>query len=265
VAHFPADALHREDLLAVADRALYRAKSSGRDMVVRGDAAALALEAALEQDPEALRKALDGANRAAIEALAAAVDARDPYTAGHSKRMADYSVQLARWLRWDDERVRVLRLACLFHDIGKIGVPDAILRKPGPLNDEEYREIQRHPEIGAKILAGAPFLPAGALATIRHHHERWDGRGYPDRLGGTDIPELARLAAVADGFDAMTSNRVYRLALQLDDVKRVLRTGAGIQWDATFAAAWLDFLASDEAATAQPTASLARPEAPAPA
>lgn len=177
-----------------------------------------------------------------IEALAAAVDARDAYTAGHSRRVADLSVALARAAGHDDAFCKTLRLAALFHDVGKIGVPDAILRKPGGLTDEEFAQMKQHPVIGAdQLLPRVPFLREH-LPGIRHHHERWDGRGYPDGLAGEAIPYIARLLSIADAYDATTSNRVYRQALLHDDVIRIMSTGSGIQWDPKLMEIWLEYL-----------------------
>ncbi len=238
VAHFPSDGLRREDLQEVAGKGLQYAKYLGKNQLQRG-AATLAT---FERDPMRLQQLLEGSNHAVIEALAAAVDARDTYTAGHSRRVADYAVALARSLGFEDAFCQQVRLAALFHDVGKIGIPDAVLRKPGPLTEEEHALVRQHPVIGAdQVLVHVPFLRA-QLPAIRHHHERWDGRGYPDQLAGEEIPYMARLLAVADSYDAMTSTRVYRQALLFDDVLRILATGAGRQWDPELTAAWLRYL-----------------------
>jgi HD-GYP domain-containing protein (c-di-GMP phosphodiesterase class II) len=129
-----------------------------------------------------------------------------------------------------------VRLAGLLHDVGKIGIPDAILCKSVGLSDEEYAVIRQHPEIGERMLAPVPFLH-DILPAVRHHHERWDGRGYPDGLAGPAIPRDAAILAVADAFDAMTSSRTYRVALSADEARRRLREGIGSQFDATIVAA----------------------------
>jgi diguanylate cyclase (GGDEF)-like protein len=236
MAHFPSDGLAREDLQIVADQGLYAAKYHGRNQTQRGAAGAVMFE----RDPARLQQLLDGATHGVIEALAAAVDARDPYTAGHSRRVAEYAIALARALGHGDAFCGELHLAALFHDVGKIGISDGVLRKTGPLTLDEYAQMQEHPKIGADhLLRAVPFLQA-QLPAIRHHHERWDGRGYPHALKGEAIPYQARILAVVDAYDAMTSNRVYRQALLPDDVLRICASGAGIQWDPMLMATWLD-------------------------
>jgi putative nucleotidyltransferase with HDIG domain len=146
-----------------------------------------------------------------IGALATALDARDPYTAGHSQRVADLSVAIARQMQLSSADIETLRLGALLHDIGKIGVSDAILRKPGTLSPDEFEQIKLHPTLGARILRPLKFLDA-QLAIVELHHERPDGRGYPHGLKGDEIPLFARIVHVADAFDAMTSARAYRAA-----------------------------------------------------
>lgn len=149
---------------------------------------------------------------------------------------------LARACGHDDAFCHQVRIAALFHDVGKIGVPDAVLLKPGRLTDEEFAEIQKHPTIGAdRVLAKVPFL-RDCLPAIRHHHERWDGRGYPAALKGDEIPYMARILALADAYDAMTSTRIYRQALLFDDVVRIFDTGAGTQWDPELTKVWLEYM-----------------------
>jgi putative nucleotidyltransferase with HDIG domain len=146
-----------------------------------------------------------------IRALAAALDARDPYTAGHSERVSALSVQIGQQLQMPEAELDVLRLGALLHDIGKIGLSDAVLRKPGPLDPDEFEQIKKHPALGARILRLVPFL-APYIPIVELHHERPDGRGYPFGLRGADIPLGARIVHVADAFDAMTSARAYRPA-----------------------------------------------------
>jgi len=168
--------------------------------------------------------------RATLEAFAKAIDARDHYTAGHSERVTAYTLVLARARGTSAESLEILRRACMLHDIGKVGVPDAVLLKPGPLDPAERAAIEAHVTIGYDMLASLPFLEK-ALPAVRGHHERWDGRGYPDRLAGFDIPADARLMAVADTFDAMTSARPYRPALPLEEAVRRLRADSGRQFE----------------------------------
>lgn len=164
-------------------------------------------------------------------ALAEAIDARDPYTAGHSRRVTEDSRMIGRGLGLSREQLDWLQIASTLHDVGKIGIDDRILRKPAPLNSFEYAEIKKHPEIGAKILGHVPQL-AKVIPAVRGHHERVDGRGYPDGLAGDQIPLLARIIAVADVFDAMTSERVYRGKLSTHQALQELQEGMGTQFDA---------------------------------
>jgi HD-GYP domain-containing protein (c-di-GMP phosphodiesterase class II) len=167
---------------------------------------------------------------ATVEALAAAVDAKDPYTQGHSQRVSRYAAALADALDLPAADVARIHLAGQLHDVGKIGVPDAVLAKPGKLSPDEYQAIQQHPVIGERMLAGVPFLQE-ILPAVRHHHERWDGQGYPDGLCGLHIPQDAAILAVADSFDAMTSSRPYRSALPLAEARRRILEGSGTQFD----------------------------------
>ena len=167
----------------------------------------------------------------AIRALATALDARDPYTAGHSERVSAISVAVGRQMRLDDEQLEVLRLGALLHDIGKIGVSDHILRKPAALTPDEFEMIKQHPGLGARILRSVPFL-APHVPIVELHHERPDGKGYPHGLVGDEIPLLARIAHVADAFDAMTSARAYRPARGSAEALVELWKCAGAQFDA---------------------------------
>ena len=165
-----------------------------------------------------------------IGALAAALDARDPYTAGHSQRVADLSVAIGRQMQLSDTDLETLRLGALLHDIGKIGVSDAILRKPGKLTAEEFEHIKLHPTLGARILKPLRFLDA-QLAVVELHHERPDGRGYPHGLKGDEIPLFARIVHVADAFDAMTSARAYRSARSVSAAMAELWRLIGVDFD----------------------------------
>ena len=166
----------------------------------------------------------------AIRALAAALDARDPYTAGHSERVSTLSVKMGRVMNLDANQLEVLRLGALLHDIGKIGVSDEILRKNGPLTAEEFEQIKRHPALGARILRQVPLF-APHLSIVELHHERPDGRGYPFGLRGEDIPLDARIVHVADAFDAMTSARAYRAARPAAVAFAELERFSGTQFD----------------------------------
>lgn len=163
-----------------------------------------------------------------ITALVTAVEARDPYTKGHSERVARYAVALAKELGLPPQETEDLRVAGLLHDIGKVGVSDLILNKPGGLTAAEYEEVKRHPRVGASIVEGIKPLHR-IVPLIYHHHERYDGGGYPDGLGGDDIPLGARILAVADTYEAMTSSRAYRSSMDAEDSLDLLRGGAGGQ------------------------------------
>jgi len=173
----------------------------------------------------------EAAYAGAIRALAAALDARDPYTAGHSDRVSVLSVAIGRFLKMSGEDLDVLRLGALLHDIGKIGVSDDVLSKAGPLTPSEYAQIKQHPVFGAKILRSVPFL-ARHIVIVELHHERPDGRGYPHGLQGDDIPLLAGVVHVADAYDAMTSARAYRAAMSSGEALRELWRCSGTEFDA---------------------------------
>jgi putative nucleotidyltransferase with HDIG domain len=166
----------------------------------------------------------------AIRALAMALDARDPYTAGHSERVSVLSVAIGRQMKLSEHTLEVLRLGALLHDIGKIGVRDDVLRKPASLTAEEYELIKAHPTVGSRILRSVRFLEPH-LPMVELHHERPDGTGYPFGLKGNDIPILARIVHVADAFDAMTSARAYRPALPAETGLAELRRCAGTDFD----------------------------------
>jgi putative nucleotidyltransferase with HDIG domain len=173
---------------------------------------------------------LEANAEAVVQTLAAAIDARDAYTHGHSIRVAAYSVEIARRMGLAADTVEAIRRGCLIHDIGKIGVPDHILRKPDRLSFEEEVQMRRHPADGYDMVRNLDW-PDEVLQVVRHHHERWDGRGYPDRLEGTMIPLAARIVAVADALDAMTSQRPYRLAMTFSQAQQAIRGGGSTQFD----------------------------------
>jgi len=165
-----------------------------------------------------------------VRALTSAIDAKDPYTCGHSDRVARVAVRLAEELGCDTKITNTLYLAGLLHDIGKIGIDDSVLRKAGKLSTEEYDHIKRHVEIGHRILQDIAKLE-DVLPVVLHHHESWDGNGYPRKLGLKEIPLAARIVAVADSFDAMSSDRPYRKGMPDEKIEQILRAGAGQQWD----------------------------------
>ncbi|AYO29915.1 HD-GYP domain-containing protein [Biomaibacter acetigenes] len=164
-----------------------------------------------------------------IQALATAIEAKDPYTRGHSERVAMYSSIIAEEMNLPEDFLNTLNFAALLHDIGKIGIPDEILNKPGKLSEEEFDRIRIHPILGANIVEKIDFL-AQASSYIRFHHERQNGRGYPEGLKGENIPLGAAILAVADAFDAMTSDRPYRRAWNLDDTLHEIESNSGIQF-----------------------------------
>lgn len=167
----------------------------------------------------------------ALHAMSSAIDARDPYTQGHSERVAKLAYEIAKILGISESACQEIYLAGLLHDLGKIGVPDHILHKAGALTDEEFAVIKQHPEIGHRIIERLGKLHF-VLPGVLHHHERWDGKGYPHGLKQESIPLMARILAVADSFDAMTSSRPYRGAMPIERAATVIRDGAGRQWDA---------------------------------
>jgi response regulator RpfG family c-di-GMP phosphodiesterase len=174
----------------------------------------------------------------AITSLSQAMEERDPYTAGHSRRVRYYSMELARAAGLDRKQLKQLSLAAQLHDIGKVAVPDAILHKPGKLTPEEYAVVREHPVTGERILK--PVLRSRVvLAAIRGHHERIDGAGYPDRLRGSEIPLLGRLISIPDVFDALTTSRAYRDALPVHEALTIIRDGAGTQFDPDLARVFL--------------------------
>ena len=176
--------------------------------------------------------------------LANALEAKDSYTRGHSERVSRWSRQLASVLGLQSQEIETVRQAGLLHDIGKIGVPETILRKQGPLDSVEWAEMRRHPLVGAQIVAPFEFFAEGAQV-IRHHHERWDGSGYPDGLAGVAIPIGARVVAVADVFDALTSDRPYRRAMDRNAAIEQLIKEAGRTLDDDAVAAFIGLLHAD--------------------
>jgi putative nucleotidyltransferase with HDIG domain len=165
-----------------------------------------------------------------VQTLAKTIDAKDKYTNGHSFRVSRYSMALARKIGWSEDEIQTLGREGLLHDIGKIGVPDAVLNKPGRLTDEEFKIIQSHTLVGDTILKQSGSLTDTALVA-RHHHERYDGHGYPDGLKGESIPLHARLVAIADAYDAMRSDRIYRKGLPADVIRSEMIKGRGTQFD----------------------------------
>lgn len=176
-----------------------------------------------------------------LRALVNAIDAKDRYTCGHSDRVAMFSRRIARQLGLPEQEAEQIFMTGLLHDIGKIGVPDSVLRKPGRLTEEEFAQIKLHPEIGYEILKGLRPLQY-VLPGVLHHHEAVDGSGYPHGLKGDEIPLFARILAVADSYDAMTSDRPYRRGMPTEKAEAILREGSGRQWDVQAIAAFMDVI-----------------------
>ena len=179
-----------------------------------------------------------------VQTLRYTVEAKDSYTRGHSDRVSEYSVLIGEKLGLQAEQIKTLRIGGLFHDIGKIGIPDSILLKPAKLTDEEYSQIKNHPSIGAHILGSAAIFQ-DIIPIVKHHHERYDGNGYPSKLKGEEIPYLARIAAVADTFDAMTSRRSYRGPIDVEHVKEEIKRCEGTQFDPQIAEVFIEILNND--------------------
>jgi len=189
----------------------------------------VASTAAMAIENTQLHQSVLDAYKSTIKALAAAIDAKDHYTRGHSQRVMEYTLMGAMYLALPREELEILEYAGILHDIGKIGIDDRILSKPARLTDEEWEIMRQHPRIGAGILQEIPFLKK-ARALILHHHERFDGSGYPNGLKQEDIPMGARLLAIADAFDTMTTDRAYRVRFDVDTAMKELYNCSGIQF-----------------------------------
>ena len=225
VATYPTHGTGRDELIRLADSALYWAKKDGKNRV-RAYAAESILRANLEQVADTPDRA---AQYRAAESLAKAVDDRDAYTGSHSQRVGDYSARIARRLGADEPAIELTRLAGNLHDLGKLAIPEEVLRKPTTLSEAERLMLERHPQIGYRMLESLGVQPVAAW--VLHHHERWDGAGYPNKLAGDQIPLGARIIFVADAFDAMTSDRAYRRAIPKRDALAELQRCAGTQFD----------------------------------
>jgi HD-GYP domain-containing protein (c-di-GMP phosphodiesterase class II) len=172
-----------------------------------------------------------------IRALAAAVDEKDPYTRGHSDRVTKYSIIIARALDLDEKTVETISISALLHDVGKIGIDDKVLKKPGFLTPEEFEIMKQHPVKGFNIMKTIEQM-RNVLPGLRSHHEQWDGNGYPDRLKGEEIPLIARIIAVADTLDAMTTNRPYQQALTFQFAVEKINKNVGVKYDKNVVAAF---------------------------
>jgi len=226
VAAYPQNGTTRHELLTLADSNLYEAKrSSGGIKVESGNR-------------RALRALCRDSSFEVLDAMVTAVDNKDRYTGRHSEDVTEYALWIAETLGMSEETMRVIRIGGLLHDVGKIGVPDEILRKPGRLTPDEYEVMKRHARIGALMVSAVPGMEE-ILGAVASHHERWDGKGYPDNLAGDDIPLLGRILAVGDAFSAMTTDRPYRKGLDPFVALEELRANTGTQFDPTMVQAFL--------------------------
>jgi diguanylate cyclase (GGDEF)-like protein/putative nucleotidyltransferase with HDIG domain len=253
LATFPVQGHGRDELIRLADSALYWAKEHGKNRVrlYRPDVVEIAELKRLADGPD------QAARYRAAASLAKAVDARDTYTGSHSERVGELAARIARRLGLDDEQVELTRLAGSLHDLGKLAIPEEILRKNGTLTDSERLVLERHPQIGFRMLDSLGVDPVADI--VLHHHERWDGVGYPDRLIGDQIPLGARIIFVADAYDAMTWDRVYRPKRSSEAALAELRRCAGTQFEPRIVAAFADELAELEEFEELPTQPLLMP------
>jgi diguanylate cyclase (GGDEF)-like protein len=228
MAEFPGCGHERESLIGAADAALLFAKRSGRDMVA--DFSQISLVELDQAGIEGLAFRLEKADVETIEALASAIDQRDAFAGERARSVAAAAGQVADALGLDDAAREVLRMAGLVYDIGKVAVPVDVLNQRGRLSDEDMATVRRHPEVGKRLLESTMRLTP-LLPVVLHHHERWDGNGYPGGLKGEEIPFAARVIAVCDAWQAMISERPYRGALSYEQAAAELRAGAGTQFD----------------------------------
>ena len=226
IATYPMDGTNRHELLTNADANLYSAKNSEGGIKLTSDT------------QRANRELRSEDSFGILDAMITAVDNKDRYTRHHSEDVAEYALWTAEELGSSEETLRIIRIGGLLHDVGKIAVPDEILRKPGRLTEEEYSILQRHPAMGALIVGAIPGMES-ILDAVRSHHERWDGKGYPDATQGEDTPFLGRIMAVADAFSAMTTDRPYRKGMDWETALSEIRAGIGTQFDPVMADAFL--------------------------
>jgi diguanylate cyclase (GGDEF)-like protein len=263
-----------EAMFDLADQALYAAKRAGRNRTVSADQieALAGLETAHDHTKvDHLCKQLAGLDAKfkrlfveAIGGLICALEARDPHTANHSAKVRKYAMLIAGHMKLPERQIEHCGRAAMLHDIGKIGLPDTILLKEGALTPAEWEIVRRHPVMSVKIMEGMEFLDQ-EIPSVRYHHERYDGAGYPEGLCGSAIPVGARILAVADAFDAMTSSRVYRGGMPVDKALAELNRGSGTQFDPAIVHAFLEVVAAeaitDASLAGEPLATVASPAA----
>ncbi|MBC7248574.1 MAG: GAF domain-containing protein [Actinobacteria bacterium] len=216
-------------------------KSRGLEKEEMELVAAIASQAGMAIENASLYEDIERSYFSTVQALAKAIEVKDPYTRGHSERVTAYALMIAEAMRLDEREKQKLKYAATLHDIGKIGIAGRVLNKPGALTEEEYSHVKTHPALGDSIVEPVEFLQ-GPRPIILHHHERYDGRGYPDGLQGEDIPVCARILSVADAFEAMRSDRPYRKALPLEEARQELVRNAGTQFDPRVVEVFLDIL-----------------------
>ncbi len=228
---FPIDSATRLELISLADSAMYASKRAGSNRLTMAHSTDSGFLAAQNN------------TFSVLEGLVNAVDGKDHYTRAHSEHVARFALVLAESLGIEAQTKRLIRIAALLHDVGKIGIPDHVLRKPGPLDSKEQEMVRQHPLLSEMIMRETPHL-TDVLDAVRHHHERYDGRGYPRGLRGEDIPYIARILCIADSFSAMITDRPYRKALPLGDAFEELRKGAGSQFDPALVEPFIDTVLS---------------------
>lgn len=234
---YPDLARNKDDLIMQSDSALYQAKNMGRNNVQLYRDIFEDIKFFFDSDEQLF---------GGLRVLLGTVSAKDKYTLGHSERVMDYTVMIARAMGLGGERIRLLKIAALLHDIGKVEIPESVLNKTGPLTEDELKLLRKHPDYSVDILEPLSSIDQ-LIDSIKYHHERFDGKGYPTGIKGNDIPLEARILCVADSFDAMLSHRPYRKGMEIDDVVAELEKNAGTQFDPYIVQAFLSTLSANNA------------------
>ncbi len=230
-----------ETLERRARQALEAAKDAGRNRCFRAGDLEVPDSAVLSKGVQHRKEAFYDS----VQALAAVVEARDGYTHSHSRAVGEYAYRLAKRVGFEGDRLETFKLAATLHDLGKIGVPDSILKKPGPLTDDEWAVMQRHPAIGRQII-GHTFHLGELVPAMYYHHERWDGRGYPEGLKAEEIPIEARIVTIADAYGAMVDDRPYRKGLGHETACKILQKAAGLQFDPALVGLFIEMISQEE-------------------